>query len=174
LLLLMASAKLGELAVQTKLKEAPWSLPSGLKGRAVTIARPAPIPDGRRHRLLGPGLPRAGTHPPPSNRSCGPLAAAFPLICSIGNQFHHRARIEPPCSDSWPRSFPPLIGLGKPSDQKRVPGHDVRILLMPSQFTLPLSAARITSSTLADDHRPITSGIVQLPLAAPRRTPIKQ
>lgn len=89
------------------------------------------------------------------------LLAAFPSMLLYWYQFHRgRKRIETQTDDpNMAAHFLHLL-LGKPADETRIRALDASFILYAEhEFNASTFAARITTSTLADFHSAITSGI---------------
>jgi len=89
------------------------------------------------------------------------LLAAFPSILLYWYQFHrNRKRIETQTDDPTMAAHFLHLLLGKPADETRVRALDASFILYAEhEFNASTFAARITTSTLADFHSAITSGI---------------
>ncbi len=89
------------------------------------------------------------------------LLAAFPSMLLYWHQFHRTGeRIETATSDTTMAGQFLHLLLGKPADELRVRALDASFILYAEhEFNASTFAARITTSTLADFHSAITSGI---------------
>jgi 2-methylcitrate synthase len=89
------------------------------------------------------------------------LLAAFPSMLLYWHQFHRTGkRIETQTDDSNMAAHFLHLLLGKPADDLRVRALDASFILYAEhEFNASTFAARITTSTLADFHSAITSGI---------------
>jgi 2-methylcitrate synthase len=94
---------------------------------------------------------------PAANR----LLAVFPSILLYWYQFHQQGkRIDTQTSDAGIAAHFLHLLLGKPADELRVQAMDASLILYAEhEFNASTFAARITTSTLADYHSAITSGI---------------
>ena len=89
------------------------------------------------------------------------LLAAFPSMLLYWHQFHRQGkRIETQTDDPTLAAHFLHLLLGKPADEFRVRAVDASLILYAEhEFNASTFAARITTSTLADFHSAITSGI---------------
>ena len=89
------------------------------------------------------------------------LLAAFPSMLLYWHQFHRAGkRIETQTSDPGIAAHFLHLLLGQPADETRVRALDASLILYAEhEFNASTFAARITTSTLADFHSAITSGI---------------
>ena len=89
------------------------------------------------------------------------LLAVFPSMLLYWHQFHRSAkRIETATNDANMAGHFLHLLLGKPADEMRVRALDASLILYAEhEFNASTFAARITTSTLADFHSAITSGI---------------
>ena len=89
------------------------------------------------------------------------LLAAFPSMLLYWHQFHRQAkRIETRTEDATMAAHFLRLLLGKPADEMHIRALDASLILYAEhEFNASTFAARITTSTLADFHSAITSGI---------------
>jgi 2-methylcitrate synthase len=89
------------------------------------------------------------------------LLAAFPSMLLYWYHFHHYGkRIDTQTDDSTMAAHFLRLLLGKPADETRIRGLDASFILYAEhEFNASTFAVRITTSTLADFHSAITSGI---------------
>src|SRR5262245_10712728 len=150
-----------ELATYRKTLGSLRGLPSALK----TILEQLP---SKTHPMdvLRTGCSALGCLEPEANHRdqvqvANRLLAAFPSMLLYWHQFHQNGqRIETQTSDSSMASHFLRLLLGKPPDELHVRALDASLILYAEhEFNASTFAARITTSTLADFHSAITSGI---------------